>query len=102
LCHAPCAAAQRLCLPTVHVLVAPPGRLQAQQREARELSKQLAGLRAETARLNALLADAAGQRSALHQQNLTLEGKLAAELKVATAASMSSLHCISLPCWLAA
>jgi hypothetical protein len=57
-------------------------RLEAQQQEARALQKTLAGLRCETERLNGLLADAAGQREALREDNVALEGKLAAELKV--------------------
>lgn len=57
-------------------------RLEAQRREAKAFAKALAGLRAEAGRLNALLADAAGQRSALHQDNMTLEAKLAGELRV--------------------
>lgn len=60
----------------------PSCRLEAQRREAKALAKTLAGLRAETGRLNALLADATGQRSALHQDNMTLEAKLAGELRV--------------------
>ncbi|KAI3426120.1 hypothetical protein D9Q98_008499 [Chlorella vulgaris] len=55
--------------------------LQAQQREAQALSKALAGVRAETSRLNALLADAAGQHSALHEDNVLLEGRLGGALK---------------------
>lgn len=60
----------------------PPCRLEAQQREAQALAKQLIQLHAETSRLNGLLAQAAGQRSALHEENTALEAKLTAELKV--------------------
>ncbi|KAL4448619.1 hypothetical protein ABPG75_005838 [Micractinium tetrahymenae] len=57
------------------------GQLEAQQREARALAKALAALHSETSRLNGLLAEAAGLRSALHEDNLLLEGKLQQELK---------------------
>lgn len=60
----------------------PPRRLEAQRREARALAKQLAALHGETGRLNGLLAAAAGQRSALRQDNRVLELELGAELKV--------------------
>ncbi|PRW44941.1 Coiled-coil domain-containing 40 isoform C [Chlorella sorokiniana] len=56
--------------------------LEAQQREAQALAKQLSQLHAETSRLNGLLAQAAGQRSALREDNTALEAKLTAELKV--------------------
>ncbi len=56
--------------------------LEAQQREAQVLAKQLSQLHAETSRLNGLLAQAAGQRSALREDNTALEAKLTAELKV--------------------
>lgn len=59
-----------------------PCRLEGQQREAQALAKQLSQLHAETSRLNSLLAQAAGQRSALREDNTALEAKLTAELKV--------------------
>jgi hypothetical protein len=68
--------------PGCSLLACPHRRLQEQQREAQALSKALAGVRAETSRLNALLADAAGQHSALHEDNVLLEGRLGGELKV--------------------
>jgi hypothetical protein len=57
-------------------------RLETQQREGKALAKALAGLHSETSRLNGLLAEAAGLRSALHEDNLVLESKLSAELQV--------------------
>lgn len=59
-----------------------PCRLEGRQREARSLTRQLDGLRAELGRLNALLAEAAGQRRELRESSLALESKLAGELKV--------------------
>ena len=75
----PSAAAHR---PAACSRVSKSCRLEVQQREAQALAKQLGQLHTETSRLNGLLAQAAGQRSALREDNTALEAKLTAELKV--------------------
>lgn len=82
----PCCAPQTPIHPPTRRTCIHLSRLEAQQREARALTKALAALHSETSRLNGLLAEASGLRSTLHEDNLLLEGKLQQELKASAAA----------------
>lgn len=59
-----------------------PRRLHQQETEIAALGKALAGLHAETGRLNALLAETTGLHTSLHEDNLLLEARATNQLKV--------------------